>query len=64
MTESQRLEVIDRLYRLWYHNKDLRLGQMILNMFHPDLIDRIYYTEDFDLIRDLEDFYQQSKRRQ
>lgn len=61
MTESQKLEVLDRLYKLWMCNKELRFGQLLLNAFHPDLIDRIYYTEDFDLVNELALFYSHKK---
>lgn len=54
-TKEQKQEVIQRLASLWDKNKDLRLSQLLLNVFQRDF----YYVEDFELIDALEDYYKE-----
>lgn len=47
LTDEQKREVIERLYQIWLHHPELRLGQLLS-------IGDIYYIEDFDLVNRLE----------
>jgi hypothetical protein len=52
-------QVLDRLAKLWDEQPALRLGQLIGNVYHSTDAGgcRQYYAEDFDLIKKLEEFY-------
>lgn len=52
-TVDQKFEVMKRLLTQWQLNPDLRLGQLIGNVFQSD----IYFVEDHKLIDKLEAFY-------
>ena len=54
-TPEQKLEVIERLYALWLEQPDLRLGQLIANVYKDP-----YNVEDFDLIETLERRYDET----
>lgn len=60
LTESQKLEVLDRLYKLWMCNKELRFSQMIGNVY-AEINKQLYYVEDFELVATLEAFYSKKK---
>ncbi len=47
-------EILERLKNIWLANPDLRLGQMISNVFAEPII---YYIEDDKLIKHLEEYY-------
>lgn len=49
-------QVLTRLEALWDQNPDLRLGQLIANVIDDHT--RIYYIEDFELVDNLEAFYE------
>lgn len=52
-TLEQKQEVINRLHTLWKTYPELRLGQLLLNIFRFDF----YQVEDFELIEILEQGY-------
>jgi uncharacterized protein YihD (DUF1040 family) len=52
-TIEQKQEIINRLLELWNKNPQLRLSQLILNVFRDDF----YYKEDFVFIEQLEKAY-------
>lgn len=54
ITEEQKLEVLERLKALWLNNPELRLGQLIRNVYKEDF----YSEEDFDFINKLEQYYE------
>jgi len=56
-------KILKRLQRIWEKEPDLRLGQLIENVFPNTEFDYIssYYLEDIPFIETLERFY--SKRR-
>lgn len=60
MTESQKLDVLDRLFKLWMCNKELRFGQLIANWYAGE---DLYYMEDLELITKLEIFYYEKVRK-
>ena len=53
-TVAEKELLINRLHDLWIANPDLRLSQLILNVFTKDF----YYVEDEAFIDDLEGFYE------
>lgn len=56
-TDVKKDEIMERLIKLWKDNPNLRLGQLIGNVFHyPSGIDP-YHWEDFDFIKVLEEYY-------
>jgi hypothetical protein len=60
-TDEQKREIIERLYQMWIENPQLRLGQLIGNVFHyPSGIDP-YHWEDYDFIAALEDAYKEGE---
>lgn len=50
---EQKRAIIERLYALWLRWPELRLGQLIMNIFGD-----IYHVEDSVLIEELERVYQ------
>ena len=56
-TPAEKKSVIKRLEKLWLKNPELRLGQLIGNVFNDP-----YYPEDFDLIGRMEIFYEEHKK--
>lgn len=54
-TTEQKFDVIEHIYNLWLEHPDLRLGQLIGNCL-KDQRD-LYYLEDYDLIKILEEGY-------
>jgi hypothetical protein len=59
-TAEQKRQVIERLYVLWAENPKMRLGQLIGNMYSSTDPggNNMYYAEDFELIEELEGFYE------
>ena len=53
ITTAEKELVINRLRAVWIKNKDLRLGQLIGNVFED-----AYHIEDRQFIDDLENFYE------
>jgi hypothetical protein len=51
ITDEHKREILERLYRAWHKNHQLRLGQLIWNK-----VDRgdLFYVEDEDFIKALE----------
>lgn len=47
--------VMAQLQDMWEHYPDLRLGQLIGNVIREE--QRLYAIEDFELIRELRDWY-------
>lgn len=45
-------EVMERVLAVWYHFPNLRLTQLIGNVFHGDP----YHVEDEELVRSLEQY--------
>jgi hypothetical protein len=53
-------QILERLGKLWKENPDLRLGQLIGNVYHyPSGIDP-YFDEDETFIHNLEFFYRRT----
>lgn len=48
-------EVIERLYALWLQHPDMRLTQLVRNIYPTDY--DMYHVEDFELIEELERAY-------
>lgn len=58
---DQKKEVLGRLEKLWLKNPNLRLGQLIGNVYHyPSGIDP-YHDEDYDFITKLEEGYEETE---
>lgn len=58
LTPKDKKEVMKRLYKLWLQNPELRLTQLIENVYHHAGENHcIYHIEDFDFIDELEDHY-------
>ena len=65
-------KILKRLDELWESNPDLRLGQLILNVFHNKkhimgketnpIFENFYNIEDEEFIDSLEKFYNNLKR--
>lgn len=58
-TIEQKEEVLLRLLDLWKANPNLRLAQLIGNVYHIPSGADPYYVEDFDFIASLEDGYKE-----
>lgn len=57
-TKYEKAEIIERLHDLWLKHPELRLGQLIGNVYHyPSGIDT-YFDEDYDFILNLEEGYE------
>jgi uncharacterized protein YihD (DUF1040 family) len=55
MRDINRIDkILDRLGSIWKANPDLRLTQLILNL---PIEASLYYVEDEELIKILEDYY-------
>lgn len=54
-TLAQKLDVLDRLYKLWVRNQNMRFGQILGNVLSKD---QLFFLEDFPLISRLEEHYQ------
>lgn len=55
MRKEERIDpVLERLGKVWKQYPDLRLGQLILNVARDPML---YYLEDEELIKTLEEFY-------
>jgi hypothetical protein len=55
---DQRVDIIDRLLKLWDTHPQLRLGQLIANATSTITNPQLYYIEDHNLIDKLEEYYQ------
>ncbi len=55
-TPEQKQEIMERLYKLWLEHPELRLGQLIGNVY----LDRhsLYIAEDFNFMVNLEGTYE------
>lgn len=63
VSKKQKIEVLKRLGKLWLENPNLRLGQLIGNIYHyPSGIDP-YFDEDFVFIEKLEKSYELWERK-
>jgi hypothetical protein len=51
----EKREVIERLYALWVQHPDMRLTQLVRNIFPID--QDLYHIEDYEFIRCLEEGY-------
>lgn len=51
-TDEQKRNVVERVYALWIAHPELRLGQLLGNVFRE-----MYYVEDIELVQTLERFY-------
>lgn len=51
--DQMKTQVLGRLLVVWKENPELRLMQLLGNVFRYDA----YYTEDYDAIKTVEDFY-------
>jgi hypothetical protein len=60
---AQKQEIMERLLEVWKKNPQLRLGQLIGNIYHSN--DRggvsLYYAEDYALLTALEEGYKHGK---
>lgn len=55
MRKEDRIDpMLERLGKVWKEYPDLRLGQLILNVARDPML---YYLEDEELIKTLEEFY-------
>lgn len=55
MREPNRIDIIlKRLEKVWKKYPDLRLSQLIVNVYSSDLN---YYIEDEDFIENIEEYY-------
>jgi uncharacterized protein YihD (DUF1040 family) len=69
MRDPKRIpKILERLRKLWEAQPDLRLGQLIENVFHRDTYSYgekhdwcIYYLEDKKFIEKIEKFYEEMK---
>jgi hypothetical protein len=52
-TDEEKREIVERLYKLWTHEKFMRLSQLMLNVYRQDF----YHVEDYDFLDTLEAFY-------
>lgn len=56
-TPKQKREVVERLYALWSEYPELRLGQLIGNVYSYPLAQDPYFDGDMKFITKLERFY-------
>jgi hypothetical protein len=54
VTKEQKEEILNRLGVLWLDNPELRLGQLIKNVYKEDF----YSVEDYEFIEKLEEYYE------
>ena len=54
-------EILLRLEKIWLKNPDMRLSQLILNFFIDNIM--LYYMEDEELIKNLEEMYSGKKKK-
>ena len=55
-------KICKELEELWLKHPDLRLGQLILNVFslHNGVDKRVYYMEDYEFINELKISYEKT----
>jgi len=53
--------ILERLRKIWIRFPDLRLGQLIENVFSCMSSSCIYYLEDDELLDEMEEFYNKIK---
>jgi uncharacterized protein YihD (DUF1040 family) len=59
MRDPERIsEILNELKSIWNSFPDLRLGQMLLNVFNDQ---ELYYVEDKDLIKHIRHHYSEVK---
>lgn len=64
-TTGEKKQIMARLYKLWLRNPDLRLTQLIENVFHHDKPDHCFYNvEDFPFLESLENYYGKIEEKQ
>ena len=56
-TLEKKKQILVRLYRIWKENPDLRLSQLIENVYPHDN-KCMYHIEDFPFIEELEEHYE------
>lgn len=56
-TPEEKQEIMERLYKLWLKHPELRLGQLIVNIYRSS--NSLYLAEDFNFIKELEEIYEQ-----
>lgn len=54
---DQKQYILDRVLAVWSRNPDMRLMQLILNVYHGGNVD-VYRVEDYELAENLETFYE------
>ena len=60
-TKKEKQQVIGRLLNLWLKFPQMRLMQLINNVYHEDLhCPDLYYIENYDFINGMEQFYGQT----
>lgn len=52
----QKREIMERLYALWLQHPDMRLTQLVRNVYPGDY--DLYHVEDFPFIEELEQRYE------
>lgn len=57
-TNEQKKEILEHLLEIWVKVPELRLGQLLGNVYHAPSGGDPYYVEDYDLIHEIEEFYQ------
>jgi len=54
-------QILERLQKIWEKHPELRLGQLIKNVFPDRYPDLIYLIEDEQFIEKIEQFYEKIK---
>jgi hypothetical protein len=59
-TPEDKQQILNRILLVWGRNPKMRLGQLLGNVYHSTDAGGVkqYYTEDFELIENLEGFYE------
>ncbi len=62
MRDPQRIkQVLDTIEKIWVKHPDLRLGQLIQNLVSSKNANYIYYMEDEELIKRLQEDYNEKR---
>lgn len=54
ITPEQKKEVLDSILKVWLNNPDLRLGQLIRNSKDKYSSMKLFYIEDYELMKMIE----------
>lgn len=56
-TDEKKKQIVEDLLSIWLEHPNLRLGQLIGNVYHAPTGGDPYHVEDYDFINEISAFY-------